>query len=91
MNSLQIRKHTITAIRSAKELSGIGPAQWRILEINNGDFELQFIYSDDPVADLWLPVVTRDGQSKVYKSLKAVFGDITRIASDAVVHYHGSQ
>ena len=87
--SLKIKTHTITAIRAAKEISGVGPSEWRIMEINHGDYELQFVYADDPVGNLWLPVATRDGKSKVYKSIKAVFGDITRIGRDATVHYYG--
>ena len=87
MSALKLKNQTIAAIRSAAELSGQTPIMWRIFEINHADYELQFKFDGEPVADLWLPVCTRNGKSKIYKSLKAVVNDVKKIDRNAMINY----
>lgn len=82
--------HTITTIRQARETTGVSPVAWRLLEIDEGDYELQFTF-EDPGMQYWLPVFLRSGKSKVYKSLKAVFADITKIEPQATIYYVGNK
>jgi hypothetical protein len=88
MNVYRNSKHTITLIRVIAEESGKMPEAWRILEINDGDYELQFTY-ENIAENLWLPIRLRDGNSKEYKSMKAVFADITKISNLALIYYIG--
>lgn len=79
----------ITTLKNMSEIHGIEPKEWRIFELTEGRFELQFVYGieRDGVADLWLPISTRNGKSKNYKSIHAVFSDIKKISRQAVIYY----
>lgn len=71
-------QNSVTALRQTMETSGHCPGAFRINEINTDDFELQFTYGTIGIQP-WKTITLRNGETKQYKSLKAVFSDIKKL------------
>jgi len=76
----------IATLRTIVETSGQEPEAWRVFQLDDDSYELQFTY-DEP-KKYWLPVSLRSGKQKPYKSLNAIFNDINKITRQAVIHFH---
>ena len=65
----------------------VKPMSWRVLQSVDGSYTLAFTYVN-PERSEYAEVVTRRGVIKVYKSVKAVIADISRVQQDSVVYLH---
>jgi len=83
--------HTIGMLAQMAKTS-CPPNQWRILELIDGSYSLEFSYDQTVglASPLFDTVKNRQGQARNYKNLNTLFADIKKVSSDALVHFSTS-
>ena len=77
----------IGVLKLISDQRSMQPQSWRIFETTKNQYQLEFTYMINENPE-YLAVHTARGEIKVYKSLNAVFNDISKIQPNALVHWH---
>ena len=64
----------------------VKPAQWRITQSPDKTYQLEFTYRKTTELAEFAHVLTRRGQTKIYKSEKAIINDIAKVQKEALIH-----
>ncbi len=66
------------------------PVLWRILQSIDGTYSLEFTFNTNENKN-FLPILKRGDHVKNYKSMNAIFADISKVQTDAMIHFMGKQ
>jgi hypothetical protein len=66
------------------------PVLWRVLQSIDSTYHLEFTYNTNQNPE-FLPILKRGNTLKSYKSMNAIFADISKVQNDAMIHFIGKQ
>ncbi len=73
---------TMTELRES-----LVPTGWQITQYNDGSYVLGVSYQQEGAIEAYMLIETSRYEVKKYKSIKAVFSDITRVTPKATIQF----